>query len=195
MMSRKNRKNNNTTIPADKIFKDLEKINAKDKEKVTFSFDFLDRFHDLFNMGDNKNNPLEVEKGWFLDLLDCLNDVSKLTRIEFGANKKYDLHPINWKNANTNRPKGMEQYEWWQFRINKSKGRIIGIFIENCFHIVWLDRYHNLTNIEGYGGIDYYSVPMSMAEQKEIELERAYARIKELEEKNSIYEELFNSIN
>ena len=43
----------------------------------------------------------------------------------------------------------MEQYEWWQFRISKSKGRVIGIFIENCFHIVWLDRYHNLTNSEG----------------------------------------------
>lgn len=51
----------------------------------------------------------------------------------------------------------MEQYEWWQFRISKSKGRVIGIFIENCFHIVWLDRYHNLTNSEGDGKENYKS--------------------------------------
>ena len=51
----------------------------------------------------------------------------------------------------------MEQYEWWQFRISKSKGRVIGIFIENCFHILWLDRYHNLTNSEGYGKENYKS--------------------------------------
>lgn len=184
-MSKKNSKKN---IPADAISKELEKINSKDNKKVIFSFDFLDRYHELFNMGDNSNNPLSTEVGWFLDLLDCLTDVSKLTRIEFKENTKYDLHPVNWLNTNINCPCNMEQYEWWQFRISKSKGRIIGIFIENCFHIVWLDRYHNLTNSEGYGKENYYGIPLSLYEMNELELRRAYDRIKELEEENSVYE-------
>lgn len=187
------KKNKNKRIPANVISKDLEKVNVKDSEKIFFSFDFLDRYHELFNMGDNKNNPLSTEVGWFLELLDCLNNVSKMTKLEFKSNTTYDLHPVNWDGANVNCPSDMEQYEWWQFRISKSKGRVIGIFIENCFHIVWLDRYHNLTNSEGYGKENYYKVPLSLYEMKEIELRKAYDRIKELEEKNSIYEDLFDN--
>lgn len=186
----KNKKNKN--IPANEISKELERINSNEKEKVIFSFDFLDRHHELFNMGDNKNNPLSTEVGWFLDLLDCLNNVSKMTRIEFKNNKTYDLHPVNWKGANVPCPTDMEQYEWWQFRINKSKGRIVGIFIENCFHIVWLDRHHNLTNSEGYGNENYYKTPLSLYESQEWELSQAYNRIKELEEENSTYKYLFD---
>ena len=184
------KKNNKKNIPAEKISKDFEKVNVKDNEKITFSFDFLDRYHELFNMGENKNNPLNTEVGWFLELLDCLNNVSKLTRLEFKDNKKYLPHPVNWKDANVNCPINMEQYEWWQFRINKSKGRIIGVFIENCFHVVWLDRHHNLTNSEGYGKENYYKTPLSLYETKELELKKAYDRIKELEEKNSQYADL-----
>ena len=186
-MGKNKRKKN---IPADIISKDLEKINAKENEKVLFSFDFLDRYHELFNMGDNKNNPLSTEVGWFLDLLDCLNNVSKMSRIEFKENTTYDLHPVNWNGANVGCPENMEQYEFWQFRISKSKGRIIGIFIENCFHIVWLDRYHNLTNSEGYGKEKRFNIPLSLYEIKEIELNRAYDRIRELEEENNAYEDL-----
>ena len=43
------------------------------------------------------------------------------------------------------------QYEWYQFRISKSKGRVIGIKIDNVFYIVYLDPFHNLINSEGYG--------------------------------------------
>lgn len=184
----KNKKNR--IIPASEISKELEKISTN--KKVIFSFDFLDRYHELFNMGDNKNNPLSTEIGWFLDLLDCLNNVSKMTRSEFKNNKTYDLHPVNWKGANVSCPTSMEQYEWWQFRINKSKGRIIGIFIENCFHIVWLDKHHNLTNSEGYGKESLYKAPLSLYENQKWELSNAYNRIKELEEENSIYKELFD---
>lgn len=186
MAKRRKKKN----IPADIISKDLEKIYLIDNKKVLFSFDFLDRYHELFNMGDNKDNPLSVEVGWFLDLLDCITNVSKMTRTEFKENTTYDLHPVNWSGANINCPENMEQYEWWQFRINKSKGRIIGIFIENCFHIVWLDRHHNLTNSEGYGKEKRYNVPLSLYEMTEIELNRAYDRIKELEEEKNVYEDL-----
>ncbi len=187
-MSKRDKRYRTKSIPAKKIAQEIKSIN--DSEKVIFSFDFLDRYHELFNMGDNKSNPLSVENGWFLDLLDCLNSVSKLTRNEFKENKTYDLHPIDWNKANVSCPTDMDQYEWWQFRINKSKGRIIGIFIENCFHIVWLDRHHNLTNSEGYGKQNYYQVPRSLYEQKEWELNQAYETIKRLEEDNNIYREL-----
>lgn len=187
-MSKRDKRNVNKRIPAEVVSQEIKKVT--DSKKIIFSFDFLDRYHELFNMGDNKDNPLSVENGWFLDLLDCLNSVSKLTRIEFRENKTYDLHPVNWEHANVKQPGDMEQYEWWQFRINKSKGRIIGIFIENCFHIIWLDRHHNLTNSEGYGKEERYKIPKSLYEQKDWELNQAYERIKELEEENSMYKEL-----
>lgn len=180
-------------IPADKVKTEFDKINLKDSKKIIFSFDFLDRHNELFNMGDNKNNPLSTENGWFLDLLDCLNSVSKLSKTEFLNNTTYDPHPVNWERANVKCPLNNEQYEWWQFRISKSKGRIIGIFIENCFHIYWLDRHHNLTNSEGYGKEKMFNIPLSIFEKQELELSRAYDRIKELEQENAVYEELFES--
>lgn len=187
--NKKEDKINEKIIPAQQISDKVEEIS---KEKVIFSFSFFNREHELFNMGDNDQNPQSIEKGWFLDLLDCLRDVSRLTRIEFKNASKYDLHPIDWdiKNINASCPSNGEQYEWWQFRINKSKGRIIGIFIDNCFHIVWLDRHHNLTNSDGYGKQTYYCRPLSLYEEKKIELEKAYDKIKELEESIETYEDL-----
>ena len=125
---------------SDKETKEL--IDELKKEQMINCLFF--QLNELFNMGDNKNNPSSTGVGWFLDLFDCLNNVSKLTRSEFKSNATYDLHPVDWRGTNIGCPVNMEQYEWWQFRISKSKGRIIGIFIENCFHIVWLDRHCQL---------------------------------------------------
>ena len=91
-MSKRDKRYRTKSIPAKKIAQEIKSIN--DSEKVIFSFDFLDRYHELFNMGDNKSNPLSVENGWFLDLLDCLNSVSKLTRNEFKENKTYTQQEI-----------------------------------------------------------------------------------------------------
>ena len=53
----------------------------------------------------------------------------------------------------------LQQYNFWQFRINKSRGRVIGALIEGVFYIVWLDCHHNLTDSEGYGKARKYPPP------------------------------------
>ncbi len=122
---------------------------ASDKG-LTFSFAPFDRSHRLFNLGDDSEKSGVVSGKWFIDLLDCLKNVSNMTVDEM-KKSMYDLHPVDWDNANTSMPKESEQCEYWQFRINKSKGRVIGILTNGFFYIVWLDPHHNNTKNEGYG--------------------------------------------
>lgn len=77
------------------------------------------------------------------------------------------MHPVNWDNANATPPPDDEQREYLQFRINKSKGRIIGFQIEGIFYIVWLDPHHNLTDSEGYGKATYHRPAMNLYEDQE----------------------------
>ena len=79
---------------------------------------------------------------------------------------------MDWKKANTKPPENAEQLEYWQFRISKSKGRVIGAIIDNVYYIVWLDAHHNLTNSEGYGREQFYRKPKSAYEELEAENER-----------------------
>ncbi len=51
-------------------------------------------------------------------------------------NRPFCLHSINWKIANVNCPFSPE-IEWWQFRINKSRGRVIGMLIGKIFYVVY----------------------------------------------------------
>ncbi len=122
----------------------------------TISFSYFDREHELFNLGSNKG-PVESE--WFITLLDRLKEFSKRTFQELKSSN-FDLHPVNWKSANTKPPKELEQCEFYQFRINKSKGRVIGVLDGNIFYIVWLDPHHNLTNSEGYGKVKKFKAPI-----------------------------------
>lgn len=115
----------------------------------TFSFSCFDRTHKFFNLGG-------VTVSWFIDLLDCLKSVSGKTIADL-KNSIHDFHPVNWSRTNVKCPS--EQGEYWQFRINKSKGRVIGLLIENVFYVVWLDPHHNITNSEGYGGIKKFQTP------------------------------------
>ena len=68
----------------------------------------------------------------------------------------HDLHPVNWKASNVSCPLNSDQLDFYQFRISKSKGRIIGIKIDNTFYVVWLDPHHNFSDSEGYGRAKYY---------------------------------------
>lgn len=87
----------------------------------------------------------------------------------------HDLHPIDWSKTNVTAPDGGNQRAYWQFRINKSKGRVIGFLIDGVFYIVWLDPYHNLTNSAGYGKATYYQSGLSDYEK----LEEEYKRLKQ----------------
>lgn len=135
------------------------------EKKFSFSFSCFDRSHELFNLGDNSRDGV-ISGHWFIDLLDCFKSVNNKTVSEL-KQSIHDLHPIDWAHTNTAPPSMSNQHEYWQFRINKSKGRVIGILIENVFYIVWLDPHHNLTDSEGYGKARYYPVAQSIYEMQE----------------------------
>lgn len=158
----------------------------------SYSFSCFDRNHSLFNLGDTTSDGV-VSGKWFLDFLDCLKDVSSKTISEM-KNSMHDLHPIDWKHANANPPLNSEQYEYWQFRINKSKGRIIGFPLKEIFYIVWLDPHHNLTDSDGYGKAVKYYQPLSLYEKNEQEFQELNLENKRLrEELETAYELLDKS--
>jgi len=156
-----------------------------------FSFARFDRNHELFCLGSNGQEKV-VNSAWFLDLLDCFKDVSTKTVMELRNSSTYDLHPVNWSNANAKCPDENTQADFWQFRINKSKGRIIGCLIDHVFYITWLDRYHNFTDSEGYGGVQYFPRPKSVFEQHEEEIENLKLENAELRKEIEDFEELLS---
>lgn len=168
-----------------------EKISSTSEKKVQFTFKYLDREHELFNLGDSPTNPQVVEKEWFLDLLDCLKRASKMDINEFLQDKSLDTHPVKWEKANAKKPEILEQAEFWQFRISKSRGRIIGVLIESTFHIVWLDRHHNLTNSKGYGEKEYFYKPDSLYEIQESKIKFLESENEKLLEEIETYKEIF----
>ena len=129
-----------------------------DDKRLLFSFVSFDRTHKLFNLGGNSADHT-VGGQWFLKLLDSLKSISGKSVIELMNRSTHDLHPIDWRKTNTKPPVGYEQLEYWQFRIDKSSGRVIGVIVDNVFYVIWLDPYHNLTDSEGYGGVKKYSSP------------------------------------
>ncbi|MBQ7502968.1 hypothetical protein IJT93_09745 [bacterium] len=140
-----------------KAFVDIRTRYAEDLKSgaFTLSFAYFDREHELFNLG-SQNGPVKAE--WFIELLDRLKAFSNSTVQELKTSN-FDFHPVNWKSANTKPPKDMEQCEFYQFRINKSKGRVIGVLENGVFYIIWLDPHHNLTDSEGYGKARKYKAP------------------------------------
>ena len=128
-----------------------------ESREITFSFSSFDRKHELFNLGGRAADGT-VGGQWFFRLLDCLKNIGGKT-IEDLKKKPFLLHPVKWETANAKCPTDSEQAEYWQFRIDKSHGRVIGILIDAVFYVVWLDPYHNLTDSEGYGGVQKFPTP------------------------------------
>ena len=151
--------------------------NVVSKKSFSFSFACFDREHDLFNLGDSSNDDGVVSGNWFIDLIECLRSVCNCNIYDLKTSM-HDLHPIEWDKTNATPPKYGEQLEFQQFRINKSKGRIIGFNIDNVFYVMWLDPHHNLTDSEGYGTAKYHYRPQS-------EHEKNVQKITELEERNA----------
>lgn len=134
-------------------------------KSFSFSFACFERCHPLFNLGDSSPEGT-LTGNWYIDLLDCFRSINHMT-IQEAKVSTHDLHPVDWDSANVAKPAGSEQQEYWQFRISKSKGRIIGILIDSIFFVVWLDPHHNLVDSPGYGKAVYYHAPMSSFEIQE----------------------------
>lgn len=125
--------------------------NPKGKISLPFNGKIVEEQGIIFSLG-GKEKDGTVGGKWFLRLLDCLKEIGNKTIAEL-KRKPYELHPVDWKSANANCPTDSNQKEYWQFRLDKSHGRVIGILIDSVFYVVWFDPYHNLTDSEGYGGI------------------------------------------
>lgn len=166
--------------------------NAVTEKGFSFSFSCFDRSHKLFNLGDNTSDGT-VSGSWFLDFLDCMKSVSNLTVAELQQSRTHDLHPIDWSKTNTSAPANSEQCEFWQFRINKSKGRVIGFVIDSFFYVVYLDPHHNLTNSEGYGKEAFYDAPLSEYEILQQALRTTQEELEHLRLENKEYEDLINA--
>ncbi len=161
--------------------------NAVTEKHFSFSFSSFDRNHKLFNLGDDKEQDKVMNGHWFIDLLDCFKDASKKTITEL-KNSNHDLHPIDWSKTNANAPSCSEQLEYWQFRIDKSSGRIIGFKIDSVFYVVWLDPHHNLTDSDHYEGAKSHKAGKSTFEIQELTIKDLKNKLeqaqKELNETN-----------
>jgi hypothetical protein len=145
----------------------LDIIKQRRLEHLRFSFSLLDLQHEMFNCGETHR----VKDGWFAHLLNNLSQISNLNFKEFLQQRQhYDLHPIDW-DSTACRPhiEGYEQYEFMQFRLSSSTGRVHGYFIENTFYILWLDPHHNLMPDQRFGGIKYFKSPLTPYQILEIE--------------------------
>lgn len=165
-------------------------------EGFSFSFQFLDRDHELFNLGtESKTKEKPVESSWFLDLLDCLKEVCKSDFFDLKGTK-FDLHPVNWDTANVNQPNHCFENDeiFWQFRLNKSKGRIVGVYIQRVLYIIWLDRYHNLTDSDGYRGKVFCYRPKSECEKYLEEIDQLRENLKILQEDFNAAQELLEDV-
>lgn len=156
----------------------------------TFSFRCFSRNHKLFNLGGTSDDKT-VGGSWFIELFDALKSINGMTAAQMKL-APHELHPVDMGKTNANIPPEYSQHEFWQFRLDKSSGRVIGILLDRVFYVVWLDPHHNLTDSEGYGGIKYFKQGLSSYEKMELQLANAKAKILELEEDLAAAEELLN---
>lgn len=152
-----------------------EIIKQMKNEPLRFSFTCLDLEHDLFNCGETHR----VKDSWFTHLLNNLSEISKLNFKEFvNQRQHYDLHPIDWDQTSCKPTLAdYHQYEFMQFRLSSSTGRVHGYFVDNTFFILWLDPHHNLLPDQRFGGPKYYSspkTPYTILEEAHSKLQEEY---------------------
>jgi hypothetical protein len=107
----------------------------------------------------------DVDRHWFISLLERLADISKVEIEDFLNDYKlrdaYRYHPINWSQTNIPIKKAdlawlgdqieAEDFELVQFQISTGTGRIVGYFDPSqVFHIVLLDPAHNIQPVKQF---------------------------------------------
>lgn len=137
--------------------KNVEEFKRNKNNQIIFSFKFYDRVHKAFNLGGIDH----VCKHWFIELLDCLKEVSNRTWGQLSVTPQFRAHDHNFSQTNFKYElfdeETLEQLECVQFAISKSYGRVHGFLIDNCFYIYWLDPHHNMNDSKGYGRVKEYS--------------------------------------
>lgn len=147
----------------------IASLRERANEKIIFSFRFLDKEHELFNMGSMEKRKIPVCSEWFITLLDTLKSVSNIAINELKSQRQhYDYHEHDWEKLRVRYNFDndfLEQVECVQIRLSASTGRVHGFVVGNTFYIVWLDPHHNLYPDERYGGEKYYSKPETCFEK------------------------------
>ena len=124
----------------------VKSVSVKDANCLSFRFDFLRECKKKFCFSS-------YPKEYFQILLKQLGNISRLTRSEMSTAyaEYYRHHPIDFTKANVSEnsfngiPSEVYSGEAWQFNITSNKwGRVHGFYIGNVFHIVWLDKEHDL---------------------------------------------------
>jgi hypothetical protein len=144
------------------IVPNADTILKRGNENLTFSFSLFDRSHKAFNMGN-------ADASWFLSVFDALKEWSKHKLCELERMSIYDAHHISG-GAKYDFPfRDAGQYEQYQIRISKTKGRVIGFILGSVFYIVWFDKEHNMTDSSGYPSDIFPPYPLSDYEKLENE--------------------------
>lgn len=156
----------------------IETLRTREKEKIIFSFRFLDLNTPAFNLGG-------VCGKWYPECFNMLLNVSALNRNELiiKHEKTYRCHSHNWDELDYKfnfDDDFLEQIDCRQIRISKSKGGIHGFLIGNTFYVVWLDPHHNLYPDDRYGGVKIFDPPDTCCSYRDKELEKLNALNKEL---------------
>jgi hypothetical protein len=177
---------NDFKAPHKTIFphKSQEEIERLNKEKIVFSFRFLDTKHKAFNCGG-------VDEGWFLHLFDNLTEISKLTMNEFIQQRQhYDIHRHDFNKTAHHYNESVSEHileqispeNMIQFRLSSSGGRVHGIRYHNIIYIIWLDPHHNMYPDPRFGPPKRYPSPMRPYEALQQENEILQKRLREKEE-------------
>ncbi|MCG3671902.1 hypothetical protein [Aliarcobacter butzleri] len=157
---------NTTNVPIldNNIFTEYKPVVTKTKSsdediKWIFSFRYWDQI-DYFGLDKSKSK-------WFVSLFERLKELSKFKRSDIMENyaiqNSLRYHSINWKQKNIPIQRedinwvdkdyldNQEEYEFFQFQISKSLGRIVGFWDENLvFNIVLFDPLHNIQPSKSY---------------------------------------------
>ncbi|MEH7116886.1 hypothetical protein V7128_05590 [Neobacillus vireti] len=168
---------------------EVERLN---KEKIFFSFQFLDTQHEAFNCGETNN-------GWFLHLFDNLSELSKLTFTELEKQRQhYDMHRHDFNKTeyhyidnhrlNEEILSQISPENMIQFRLSTGGGRVHGIRYHNKIYIIWLDPHHNMNPDERFGGSKFFEAPLTPYQELLLELD---SRNEELRKKKQEFEDLY----
>lgn len=175
---------------SDNIIKELK------KQKIVFSFSFLDIITEEFNLGGTS-----IE--WFIHLFVNIKEISNYYKNEFIQNRNhYDVHPLKWDKPNYTHKKfnindkiieQIDPGDQIQFRLSSSGGRVHGFFHFNVFYVVWLDHHHYLDPDKRFGGVEYFNAPLTPYQELEIEYYALKNKLEKLDcEVNIILNDLYS---
>jgi len=146
---------------------------------IVFSFEKLD-VNEYFNMDCTCPN-------WSADLINMLKEISSVSLKKFSTERgfrsgTYRIHYHKDANPPVKFPHNIELESSEQIRIEKGKGGIHGIRVENIFYIIWLDPLHNMYPNERYGGLKKIKPPQSCCGWQDEELKKQSEEINALNE-------------